>query len=224
MDMTPAILQRLRLVFMNQSIVFDLDGTLVENIPYEEVCDEVSKCTGISFTELWANYRANWKGIDDAIAYHLGLCASEEGKKKILQAYENFRQAKSQPSVNAGAVEILSKLKVMGKHLVCWTQGDEKFQRTVLTNADLFKYFSAVAVVPTKTAPAVIQHLLPLVGQRTFAMIGDYIEMDLLPVSGWANDRVWISQSRASKYRPRPEVLPANIMEVNHLADLLAAI
>lgn len=218
------LLNRLRQAFANQSIVFDLDGTLVENIPYEEVCNEVAKCTGISFIDLWANYRSSWKGIDDAIAYHLGLCASEEGKKKIIQAYDEFRYAKSNPSINAGVVEILYKLRAQGKYLICWTQGDEKIQRTVLEKSDLLKYFSAVAVVPTKTVQSVCDYLMPLVGEKTFTMIGDYIGMDLVPVSGLAADRIWISQSRASRYRARPDVMPKDIIEVKHLVDLLKAV
>lgn len=199
--------------------VFDLDGTLAEGIPYEEVLKGVAGHADVPFKKLMARYLQNWQGLEEAQAYHEGLAIGRTAEVRDL--YAAFAHAKSHPTVLAGAVEVLERCRLAGKQLICWTRGKEELQRNVLRSTALDKHFDVTIVTPQKTEQTVRELLLPTLSGRKFAMIGDSYDQDLAPVKAVAALRVWISGSKANGYGTAPAHVNDDVIVIKQIGDLL---
>jgi len=192
--------------------VFDLDGTLVEGDPYESVLKYVARRSGKSLKTLLHVYRRQWKGLDDAMAYHIGLVALPRQKGAIRERYARFVRAKSHPTVHPDSRDILERLRNQGKRLICWTRGDEKKQQIVLCNSGLSSLFHLIIVPGSKDNESVERLLMPHVRGVPFALVGDSYEQDIVPVLDAASALFWIAESKANRIanadsiRPDPRV------------------
>jgi len=201
------------------AVAFDLDGTLVDGIPYEEVLKYVSQFTGVPYDDLFIRYKTAWVDLEEAESYHVSLapkCAS-----MIRELYRTFSDAKGCPEVLPGAREVLMALKSRRTFLVCWTRGEETLQRLALRNTELDQFFNRIIVIPNKNAETVQGHLLPALEGLPFTMIGDSYEQDIVPVLGLAEACIWISDSNANRFGPRPWDIHPSVREIRRIGELL---
>lgn len=205
-----------------ESVFCDLDGTLVEGIPYEDVLKQVATIARVSFEQLMERYIRNWHGLEEAKDHHLLLAHNGGEQEMIRELYRQFVEAKERPKVLPSAAELL--LYFSGRyHTMCWTRGESELQRRVLRSSGLESYFEQVIVVKSKTSVTIREHLLPAAGNRRFAIVGDSHEQDIVPLKGLATVRVWISGSRANQHLPKPDV-DSDVVVLQSVGDLLSLI
>jgi FMN phosphatase YigB (HAD superfamily) len=201
--------------------VFDLEGVLVENMPYEWLLDRVSKITGTSLRVLLDYYHEKWQGLDKAQEYHVSLTQSRTRRAEILGLYEEFGRKKASPEICPGAVELLQFIRDrLERPRVCWTRGNAEFQNQVLTKSGLARLFDRIVISGEKNADVFVSRVLPVLQGRTFAMIGDMFSADMVSVEGLARCRVWVAGSRANRYIEPPAEIPPDIIRVESIADL----
>lgn len=206
-----------------QTWVFDLDGTLVEAMPYQELINEVAKMAGRTFTELFTEYRTNFQGAAAMKAYHLSLVPEAE-RSKVEELYEICHASSANPDLLEGSVEVLQLLRNRGCRILLWSKGDRAFQVAKLVKLGLAPYFDDVLVTTAKgRTEAVIEHLLPAVGDSTWAMVGDSFEQDILPSLHFADRLFWIQGGRANALaRPESWEPHPNLVPVAHISAVLA--
>lgn len=217
---------RLDLLRGMKAVVLDLEGVLVENMPYEELLEEISRIVGASYADLIRRYRTQWKGLEEARNYHCSLALDEESRMRVTDGYERFQKAKLRPDIVSGAKAFLELLQLHGFRVVCWTMGEEEFQRAVLKNSNLEPYFEAVVVVREKNAAAIKTELLPVLRDEPFALIGDSLKLDILPVLGIAKKLFWVLDSKANRYLSRiePQSPPPGVVPVRNVYDFMAKV
>lgn len=203
------------------TLVFDLEGTLVENMPYEEALQHISNVVGVPLIELIRRYREEWRGLDEAMSYHQGLVVGSNEKGAIRVIYDTFSKEKSHPTVVPGGLEILKLAQARGQRLICWTRGKAELQAKALAASDLEPFFHSVVIVPEKNAAIARQELLPKLDGCPFAIIGDSYMHDIIPLRGLAAVRVWISGSKANGYIPRPIAIAVDVTEIASVQQLL---
>jgi phosphoserine phosphatase len=203
-----------------QAVVFDLDGTLVEGMPFELVIQDVAVMAGRPFGELMSHYQLRWTTLEDEMAYHVSL-VGDCNAKRVLELYDEFIRYKSNPDIVIGAEEVLGCLKEAGKGLVCWTRGKDDLQRRILRTTRLERYFDLIIVVPNKNEEAVKGVLLPALDGLSFAMIGDSYEQDMLPVKDVAFERFWITGSKANTFGFLPFYPDKEIIKLEKVGNLL---
>lgn len=210
-----------------EAVVFDLDGTLVEAMPYQELLVRVANAVGVPAEDLLARYYSVSFNLNEARAYHLSLCGSEIQKEATHLVYKEFVDAKQNPKVLNGARKVLKYVKHNVKYLgwlsVCWTRGSIETQNQTLISSGLADYFDAVVAVPKKTIETVKSELMPCLHGKKFIVVGDSYEQDILPALGFAEKLFWVSGSRVNKSGlvEMPSALPQNVIEIEGVAYLL---
>jgi FMN phosphatase YigB (HAD superfamily) len=202
-------------------LVCDLEGTLVENIPYEEALERISGEIHAPLADLLRRYREEWYGLDEALAYHRSLAVTPSGKACVERIYDAFSTAKRNPTVVPGALEFLERASARGHRLICWTRGKAALQAQALAASGLERFFSDVLIVPEKNSIVAREVLLPRLGCSRFAIIGDSYEQDIVPLKGLAAIRVWVSGSKANAYIGRPAAIDDDVVEIVSVAQLL---
>lgn len=202
--------------------VFDLDGTLIEGMPYEEIMSGVSKTCGVPCDELARQYEHEWQGLEDAHVRHRALAQTDEQSREVDRLYTEFIRAKECPRVLPGAIDVLETLLNKEVALICWTRGEPELQLRALAVTGTHRFFETVVVVSKKTVNTVRSHLLPAVYGRPFAMVGDSYSQDMLPVAGIATARIWVRDSQANQHEPPPETITDDVIAVHTVADVLA--
>ena len=210
-----------------EAVVFDLDGTLVEAMPYQELLVRVANAVSVPAEDLLARYYSVPFNLDEARDYHFSLCVNEIQKEAVYLVYKEFIDAKRNPKVLSGARKVLKYVQYNVKYLgwlsVCWTRGDAEAQKKTLTSAGFTEYFDIVVAVPKKTVETVKSELIPYLRGKKFILVGDSYEQDILPALGFAEKLFWISGSRVNKsgLAMLPDVLPQNVIEIKGVACLL---
>ena len=185
------------LIGIADTFVFDFDGTLVDSVPYEEVLKDVAFIAGFSYDQLYARYKDQWNGLDEAEAFHLTL-VDKQSARKIRAAYRLFKASKERLEPLPKTVKILVRLREAERRLICWTRGDERLQRLAVRRSGLEQFFDRVIVPPVKTRETVHDMLLHVTNGAKFVLIGDMYDQDIVPVEGLADRRVWIYGSKAN--------------------------
>jgi FMN phosphatase YigB (HAD superfamily) len=203
----------------SEAIVFDLDGTLVEGLPYEEILENISRLADTPYDELFTRYTQNWQGLKEAQDYHVTL-VGDAYASKVHSLYRTFTESKGRQTILPGAVDVLTFARKQNKYLVCWTQGDSVFQRLGLP-VPIGGLFNDIVVIPNKNTETVNQFLLPALVGRSFTMVGDSYKQDMLPVKDVARERIWITESKANAYSAPPKDIDSDIRRIRTISDLL---
>ena len=210
-----------------EAVVFDLDGTLVEAMPYQELLVKVANTVSVPAESLLTRYYNVPFNLDEARDYHLSLCRNEIQKEATHLVYKEFVDAKQNPKVLSGARKVLKyvqhNVKYLGWLSVCWTRGDLEAQKKTLTSAGFTEYFDIVVAVPKKSIETVKSELIPCLRGKKFILIGDSYEQDILPALEFAEKLFWVSGSRINKsgLATLPEILPQNVIEIEGVACFL---
>jgi FMN phosphatase YigB (HAD superfamily) len=208
----------------NETIVFDLDGTLIHSIPHPWVLKVVSETTGVAFETLFERYLAKFTTLEESKKYHLSLAGMDFQKKKICEAYDYFLV--NSPKHAPGAERLLKEFKEAGKRMLVWTKGERVSQLLKIEQMGLMDFFNErdILVTPIKTKETVRDLLLPAIGEhRQFIMIGDSWEQDIVPAH--KNGALWcfhVTDSPANKYLPSPDTREfGDVIRLETVADLL---
>lgn len=206
-----------------EAAVFDLDGTLVEAMPYQELLVKIANITNVLVESLLARYYGVSFNLDEATNYHLSLCISEVQREAVSLVYQEFLDAKQNPTIINGAREVLEAVSRASLCAVCWTRGNIETQKQTLVSADLMDYFDVVVAVSQKSVETVKSELLPVLHGKKFILVGDSFEQDILPALGLAEKLFWVSGSRVNKSGlvKMPDVFPEGIIKTETVAELL---
>ncbi len=206
-----------------ETFVFDMDGTLIERMSYEQLLDNVSRAIEVPFEHLFARYQATWLGFEEAQKWHQRL-AKPHQLVSLQIVYDDFYARLMNPRIIEGANDILARIRRAGKRLICWTGGDEEKQKHVLHISGLTPYFDDVLVTSLKNTQIVARQLLPITGTRPFAMIGDSYTRDIMSVLEYARIAFWITNSDANRFLQPPTDLDPKVIaigKINRLSDYL---
>lgn len=199
-------------------IVFAVNGTLVQDIPIEEVFEGVARITGVSFNRLLGDYGIRADSLSSLENQHRSL-ARKEDRDAVGELYDAHKRSKITPTILPGAIDALKELRKLDKRLICWDRGDVEKRRAVLCSTGLIDFFDVVEVVPNKSVERVKEILVPHMQGRPFAMVGDSYIYDMEPVEGLASARIMVSHSKANRYQPPPKRLGdiVDVWRVEHL-------
>lgn len=202
-----------------ETFVFDMDGTLIERMSYEQLLDNVSRTIEVSFEHLFARYQATWLGFEEAQRWHQSL-AKPHQLASLQTVYDDFYAHLMNPRIIEGVNDILARIQYAGKRLICWTGGDEEKQKRVLHISGLAPYFDDVLVTSLKNTQIVAQQLLPIMSTGPFAMIGDSYTRDIASVIGYAQIAFWIMESDANRFLQSPISLDPGVIAIKRIRDL----
>lgn len=192
-------------------------------MPYQELINEVAKMAGLTFQELFTEYRTNFQGAAAMKAYHLSL-VPEADRPKVEELYEICHASSANPELLDGSVEVLEMVKARGCRVMLWSKGEKAFQLAKLEKRGLAPYFDDILVTTAKgRREAVVETLLPATGGAPWVMVGDSYEQDIVPALDFASRLFWIQGGRANalarpeRWDPHPNMVP-----IGHISDLLA--
>lgn len=206
--------------------VFDLEGPLVLNMPYQELLDRVATVVGTKYQELLGRYldKKIWQGVEPEKEYHLSLAKSEEEKEAIRKDYEEFYEGsialKGMPGIVPGAKSVLMRLRDRGDRLICWTRGEESLQKKILAQAGLDSFFEEILIVSHKNRETVNSTLLPAVGEFPFIMVGDSYQQDIEPVLLHALASFWVKDAPANRYGTLKFIDNPNVFTISNVSDI----
>jgi phosphoglycolate phosphatase len=133
------------------TIVFDLDGTLVDSAPdLADALDELLIENGLEPLGLAAARKLIGHGISNLVRKGLAVRKQELSREALAQAVTRFQHhyAKRLPAkatAYPGASQCLSKLAADGWRLAVCTNKLESFSRAILKGLDLEHFFAVVA-------------------------------------------------------------------------------
>lgn len=202
--------------------VFDLDGTLVDAMPYQEVIAAVAEMAGLQFKDLFAEYRQNFQGAAAMQRYHESL-VPEADRPRVAALYEEAHASSANPELLDGSIAALEAVRSRGCRVLLWSKGDRDFQLAKLKRKGLADYFDDVIVSTAKGRPeAVVEMLLPAV-DGPWAMVGDSYEQDIVPALPYATRAYWIQGGRANALaRPETWAEHPKLVPIAHISELAA--
>lgn len=131
---------------MYQTILFDLDGTLIN--PALGITNSLAYALekfNIEVTDKKELYRFIGPPLQDSFEnfYHF----SKEDSLKAVDFYRDYFRHKGlyENEVYQGIPDLLERLKAQGKKLLVATSKPEEFARQILKHFELFDYFDLVA-------------------------------------------------------------------------------
>jgi len=203
---------------------FDLDGTLVQSMPYRTLLQRVAKLLNIPYTNELYHYRNSWVDVPTAHARHLTMADNGGTRDQIDRIYQKYSADNKTPSVITGAFPCVEGLLACNKRLICYTRGNQEWQMGKILVTGLRRVFSEVCVVQSKDVATLQGHVARISPDQPFIMIGNTFNEDIAPAAGIARGRIYTSSAATASLRDTPGQLSDDILVVDTVADLVPEI